>query len=263
MSLINEALKRAEAEKRGQECPPPPPPTAAAISPTAVAVPARTSIGAKEPQSAERLTPAVKGSGNNARVVPWALSAFVLVLAAIVAGRALMYATSQTPQQAAAMNYPPPTSAPADRVEHSPAAGQTPAVLAIPLPAIAASQPSSAATTTSAPAEVSPPIPSTRPATAPASGPAAHTTPAMPSSAPAVTEIPATMPASTAPAAETPAVRGPLKVSGIMRGSDGWSAIINGQIVQVGDSIDDAKIVKITAKNVVIEENGKRLTLGL
>jgi hypothetical protein len=263
MSLINEALKRAEAEKRGQECPPPAPPTAAAISPTAVAVPARTSIGTKEPQPAERLTPAVKGSGNNARVVPWALSAFVLVLAAIVAGRALMYATSQTPQHAAAMNYAPPTSAPANRAEHSAAVGQTPAVLAIPLPAIVATQPSPAVTTTSAPADVPTPIPSTRPATAPASSPAATVAPPMPTSTPAVTEIPATTPASIAPAAEIPAVREPLKVSGIMRGSDGWSAIINGQIVQVGDSIDDAKVVKITAKNVVIEENGKRLTLGL
>ena len=64
-------------------------------------------------------------------------------------------------------------------------------------------------------------------------------------------------------AGAAPAHEGTYKVSGVMRGSDGWTAVVNGQIVQVGDTVGDGKVVKITARSVTIEDNGKKVTVGM
>ena len=49
-----------------------------------------------------------------------------------------------------------------------------------------------------------------------------------------------------------------------MRGPEGWVAVVNGQLVKVGETINDTgKIVKITATTVVIEDSGKKITLRI
>ncbi len=52
-------------------------------------------------------------------------------------------------------------------------------------------------------------------------------------------------------------------LSGIVYNSQAALAIINGRPVKVGDKIDDAKVVKIEAKKVTLEHNGKGLTLTM
>jgi MSHA biogenesis protein MshK len=41
------------------------------------------------------------------------------------------------------------------------------------------------------------------------------------------------------------------------------SAFINGQAVQIGDTVDGAKVIAITRRAVKLERNGKRFTLEI
>ncbi|HUU58291.1 MAG TPA: hypothetical protein VMZ50_02005 [Phycisphaerae bacterium] len=54
-----------------------------------------------------------------------------------------------------------------------------------------------------------------------------------------------------------------LKLSGILRGLDGSTAIINGRFLQVGDKIDGAKVVEIGKYNVTLEFAGREVTVGM
>ena len=52
-----------------------------------------------------------------------------------------------------------------------------------------------------------------------------------------------------------------LKLSGVLVSPGGGTAIINGQFLAVGDTIEGARIVKITKYVVTLEMNGQRITL--
>jgi len=54
-----------------------------------------------------------------------------------------------------------------------------------------------------------------------------------------------------------------LKLSGILRGLDGSTAIINGRFLKVGDQIDGAKVVKISKYTVTLELAGREVTVGM
>jgi hypothetical protein len=52
-------------------------------------------------------------------------------------------------------------------------------------------------------------------------------------------------------------------LSGILASGDEGYAIVNNQMVTVGDNIDDAKVITIGKHHVVLEKDGKRLTLRM
>jgi len=54
-----------------------------------------------------------------------------------------------------------------------------------------------------------------------------------------------------------------FKVSGIMSGPRGSTAIINGRLLQVGEKVGKAKVVKITNSAVELEIYGRRVTVGM
>ncbi len=54
-----------------------------------------------------------------------------------------------------------------------------------------------------------------------------------------------------------------LVVNGIMWDKDNPLAIINDDVVKVGDKLGDLKVVEITKTSVILEQNGERHTLGL
>ncbi|HOF18174.1 MAG TPA: hypothetical protein PK082_04635 [Phycisphaerae bacterium] len=107
------------------------------------------------------------------------------------------------------------------------------------------------------------------PATAPASGEA-------PASAKAQSAIAAaTKPPAKAPAGKTPPVAAakatPSKgvdysryqLSGVMHGPNGTTAIINGYFLTVGQEIDGAKILRIEQQSVLLELDGQRFTIRM
>ncbi len=54
-----------------------------------------------------------------------------------------------------------------------------------------------------------------------------------------------------------------LKVTSIVCGPQGGTAIINGRPVRVGDTVGGAKIITITPRSVEVEIDGRRVTLAL
>ncbi|RKX21377.1 MAG: hypothetical protein DRP35_04405 [Candidatus Zixiibacteriota bacterium] len=52
-----------------------------------------------------------------------------------------------------------------------------------------------------------------------------------------------------------------LVLSGIIYNDDNPVAIINKKSLRVGDKIENAKIIQINKKDVILEENGKNVTL--
>ncbi len=53
------------------------------------------------------------------------------------------------------------------------------------------------------------------------------------------------------------------KVTGIMRNSDGGTAIINGFFVKVGQTVEDATVVSIQENSVVLEIDGRKFTIRM
>ena len=53
------------------------------------------------------------------------------------------------------------------------------------------------------------------------------------------------------------------KLNGIMQGPEGGCAIVNGQFVREGETIDGAKVVKIRRYDVHIDVQGERVTLRM
>jgi hypothetical protein len=53
------------------------------------------------------------------------------------------------------------------------------------------------------------------------------------------------------------------KLSAILRHSDGASAVINGSVVGVGQSVGEAKVVDIGRFGVDLEIDGKRFTIRM
>jgi hypothetical protein len=103
-------------------------------------------------------------------------------------------------------------------------------------------------------------------AASPARPPSAFATPAAGSPQPAT---PAAAPVASAPAAPpaqaaAPAAEAPkLKVTSIVYNSKAPTAIINGQVVGVGEVLEGAKIVAIAPRSVEVLVDGRRLTLRL
>jgi len=54
-----------------------------------------------------------------------------------------------------------------------------------------------------------------------------------------------------------------LQLVGIMRGSDGWVAIINNRTVKVGMTIAKAKVIRIGQFSVELERDGRRFQIGV
>jgi competence protein ComGC len=54
-----------------------------------------------------------------------------------------------------------------------------------------------------------------------------------------------------------------FRFSGIMQGPEGIGAMINGHLVKVGDTINDAKVVKIDSHSVTLELEGNKLILDM
>ena len=52
------------------------------------------------------------------------------------------------------------------------------------------------------------------------------------------------------------------KVSGVLSDGAGGAAVINGRIVRVGDTIDGARLIRISGKNAIVEVGGKEHVLG-
>ena len=67
--------------------------------------------------------------------------------------------------------------------------------------------------------------------------------------------------ARTAPAAEKP--KPGYKLSAILQSSDGGRALINNQLVGVGDEVDKATVVKIDPSQVILQKDGAQITLRL
>ena len=79
-----------------------------------------------------------------------------------------------------------------------------------------------------------------------------------PAAPPPPAAAPATVPAA-APAAETPK----LKVTSIFYNARSPTAIINGTVAGVGETVEGAKVVAITPRSVDVMVDGKRVTLRL
>ncbi|MCX5683965.1 MAG: hypothetical protein NT049_09805 [Planctomycetota bacterium] len=82
---------------------------------------------------------------------------------------------------------------------------------------------------------------------------------AAPKADPAPSAPPAAAPAPATPAAVTTS----LKVSSIFFNTRAPTAIINGQITGVGETVDGATVLAITPRSVEVLIDGKRVTLKL
>jgi hypothetical protein len=94
---------------------------------------------------------------------------------------------------------------------------------------------------------------------APAAPAAGSPRPAAPVGAPPASAPAAPPPPIAAPAAETPK----LKVTSIFYNARAPTAIINGQVIGVGDTIDGATVRSIAPRSIEVEFGGRRLTLRL
>jgi len=68
--------------------------------------------------------------------------------------------------------------------------------------------------------------------------------------------------AEQAPAADD-ASKDPYRLSAIIHGPDGATAIVNGKFLRVGQSVDGAEVIRIGQYAVVLEADGERITLQM
>ena len=299
MSLINEALKRADAEK-GPRRPQPLPPPVSSSGPAAAPPPAATPAPAGRWRSIQT---AVLGGVLLVVLVAgaWVWKMFNDSPVQVVASPPVAAAESRGPATAArATPAPAPTAsgplsgtAISDRPGGPPAfrtAGAAPAQPMTSDPLMAAANPTNpmkdvfgpqptlfmdAHNAQEAGGDASLDRPDGRPAamepagpirlssafTAPAAGSPqpVPTKPATPAGSPPAAAAPAPPPQAPAPAAEAPR----LKVTSIFYSSRSPTAIINGQVIGVGETIEGAKIVAISPRSVDVMVDGKRVTLRL
>jgi hypothetical protein len=232
VSLINEALKRAEAEKLGRslsgEVLPPPPPIAEdpEVSPK------------KRPRPRMKL------------LLP------ILVCAAVAGGgfaafRKLSGRGQATPQPAAASPVKVAPSVPVQPVTPRKAVKVSPETeLAI------------ARTIEALRYYTPPPRPDAAelPATAPAQP---QTTPASPAVAATTQKAETASAPALKPKPATVIDESKYKLTGILRNADGGAAVINGSVVQVGQSVGGAKVVDIGRFSVELEVDGRRFTIRM
>jgi hypothetical protein len=220
MSLIHEALKRAEAEKTGREITPPPVPT---ITP------------ADKPAESPALR-VVSATEKNRQKTPLTVTALLMILAAVgvVAyfvfslplphGRKVTQAAKPTQIVAAGAT---PIGRPEFNIPAAPGASDAVETPSNEQAGYCATQPATFAETSSPSPE----------AAAPASA----------------------FNSSAAPAAQ----RSMFHLDGIVVGPDGATAIINGQSVTQGQTVDGAQVLRVDEREVVIEYNGRKVTLRM
>ena len=85
-------------------------------------------------------------------------------------------------------------------------------------------------------------------------------------SATSATVAAATPPVVSAPKPAQPEVKfdpSACTITGVLAGPDGGTAIINGRFVRIGQTVDGAKLIRITPNGVELEANGRRYSLGM
>jgi hypothetical protein len=232
MSLINEALKRAEAEKAGKALPNPPPPLLA-----------------------EKETAPSQQAASWRKRVPLLP---ILVGVVVLAGgywlyRALGGRPEPSPQPVAANPILPPAT-PAHRPAPAPAKPKVkpPSPTDLPIRLVTdvltnyvlLARPS---------AESAVVISAGQPATAPAVASAGGSGTAQGKPGPAQAK-----PKPTPRIDETK-----YKLTAVLRHSDGASAVINGSVVEVGQSINGAKVVTVNQFGVELELDGVRFVVRM
>ena len=263
MSLINEALRRAEADQRGE-------------SPAAPAIPLVRPPGRPPGGFPRGLGLAaglllliggaagwylVKSGGSPARPQS-AVADTSKARPSATQGRDAL-ATQPAATQPAGLTVASPAGAPSLPAEPVMPEGELPSDM-WPLPepesplakSLSAAQDDANSLASSAGAPLSA-------AAAPAAPPAATTQPAAAVQPTALAQQPVAAPPSPAPAAATPPVDlKRYKLTGVLADCDGGTAIINGQVVRIGETVDDAKVVKITGRSVHVEIAGRTYVLG-
>jgi len=229
VSLINEALKRAQAEKSGT-----PLPEAVPIAPPPQRPPGPSRAAGR--LLAGLVAVLLLGGG----ILTWRLLGVARPPAAPAVASAGAITPGEPPQARSEAEETVRRNIRVMRVYTPPEPGDAPA----PPPAIPADS-------TAAEGKTSAPPPS------PATQPASQATPR--EAPPKATNQPASAPAKAAAPAFDPAR---YKLGGVVLGDYGGSAILNDRVVQVGDSLDGAKVVKITARAVHLEFGGQVFIVG-
>lgn len=229
MSLINEALKRAEQEKLrmpGQQQAP------SALSPVR---------GAAAPRRGKQ------------ELV--ALAALVVLVGGWAGWRVLKADSAGASQDEPAVAQAAGGHMTAPGGPHDP-------VAAIAAKAAAAHHKSTNAAKYHRPRTRAPKSPMRGPAALPKQRPEAHrpATPVKPQS-----DNPGEIPAAVEPAppGAEELVASKFKLSGIMEGPAGAVAVINGYPIHLGEVIGEARLVKIGLYSVVLEVSGRRVTLRM
>jgi len=286
MSLVNEALKRADEEK-GQRVAGVTPP-----GPPAADEPPRRWL--RRLLVALCLVALVAGTA--AYGIWWAAGRFLTQATAAVDDlkqqSAAAFATSPAPALPVATTVPhqdqaePPDRTPAlrdaqphdagptdpaggtqavDGSTHAPHDGPaTMAKAAKPAPAVPATPPAGDTPPADAGAQAKAPAPNHRTAEKKAPAPGTPKVADGKKPGPSVRPPQPTPPdAETRPSPPVPVDTSHLKVSSIVCGPQGETAIINGRPVRVGDTVGGAKIITITPRSVVVEIDGRRVTLAL
>ena len=277
MSLINEALKRADAEKHGaapRDIPLPPVPAPAAPTPAA---PARSYLTAQNVILAGALVAAAIAGG--AFLIthrgPSADDAALALLQATAprqaaAAPAVERTTDGTPVVATAITQVVPTT----QVTKPPAASTVQLATALAAATGLTRGPAAGAGLSLDPkspelaqavagavnlfldpskAKAAAALASTLAATAPAAAPA---TPDV--AAPKASPAPEPEPAAAPPPAEPQ-----FTVTSIVGKANGGMAVINGRVVEVGDTIDGAKVIAVRPRSVDLLIGGKTITIRL
>jgi len=118
-----------------------------------------------------------------------------------------------------------------------------------------------------------PPPPSLAPPSAP---PATYAAPYVPAAPPAQTAAPASEPAAprrpvpapiaaaetAAATAGTQAVETTFQLQAVTQQDGQPVAIVNGQLVHVGDMVEGARVLRIDADSVEVEKDGRRFVIG-
>ncbi len=287
MSLVNEALRRADDEKRQRLAgvtPPGPPPAAEYRAPpprrfrrllilvcivVSVAVAAAFGIRWVAGKVIQQATAAV-----NNLTEQGAAAVAAGATAELPAAVTVQHQTDQPPQIAATGEPRPSGATPSNPGEALPSSGSTLQIDPEVAKRIASSlvPPKGAAAGPGAgPKDEGEGEPA--PAAKPQTNKKKHPLPAKadakaasakkdPPASPAPKPKPQTAEKKPPPAAP-PVDTSHLKVSSIMLGPRGGTAIINGRPVGVGETVGGAKVIKITRRIVEVEINGRRATLRM
>jgi cytoskeletal protein RodZ len=258
ISLINEALKRLEADERqriaGGE-PVPPPPMPKAVAPRASARPRTETVllatvlvicAAAGIWVWRSLANGLPEQATAA--MPQEARLDVPPVAAQVSAPPVRQEVPKVPAPSAAVETRKPKSA------AKPANGSQPPSLRVDLPGSADSYLETTRAEAPAPPERAP-VPPAAPAAGPASPGPAHDAHAPPQEPPAT---PKGKPEDPAPPPAPPK----FQVTSIAASATHSAAVINGHIVTVGDTIEGAKVVAITPQTVELDVAGRRVTLN-